>query len=110
MVKEIAPGILAFTEDDQEFIEWCHANCDGFIYNCRRNASRIFPYMLHAAIRKGDLCQHFRNRNRASGYEPPLTTGAICKVGSLQRSSLERSEEEHTSELQSLRHLVCRLL
>jgi hypothetical protein len=28
-----------------------------------RNATEILPFTLHAAIRNGDLCQHFRNRN-----------------------------------------------
>src|SRR5258705_7633266 len=35
--------------------------------------------------------------------------GYVDYLGALQRYRLERSEE-HTSELQSLRHLVCRLL
>src|SRR5437899_8135322 len=36
--------------------------------------------------------------------------GRINLKGASQRSRLDRRSEEHTSELQSLRHLVCRLL
>jgi hypothetical protein len=72
MAKELAPDILLFGQDDQEFVEWCHANHDGFVWNCVRDAAGIFPFMLHAAIRNGDLCQHFRNSKRASGYEANL--------------------------------------
>jgi hypothetical protein len=90
MAKELAPDILLFGQDDQEFVEWCHANHDGFVWNCVRDAAGIFPFMLHAAIRNGDLCQHFRNSKRASGYEANLTTAGYCKVCSIRLSSLEQ--------------------
>src|SRR5436853_7721196 len=38
------------------------------------------------------------------------TLGALAIVGFLSISCFELRSEEHTSELQSLRHLVCRLL
>src|SRR5205814_9615042 len=44
-------------------------------------------------------------RCRDGGKEP--TCGVECAVGIVTR---EGRSEEHTSELQSLRHLVCRLL
>src|SRR5205814_9528820 len=52
---------------------------------------------------------HFRNSLRQENYAPGqrvarLRFGALHLVGTWRRS------EEHTSELQSLRHLVCRLL
>src|SRR5438045_4539196 len=61
-----------------------------------------------------------RLRREARRRSPALTAAAIQKPGSRplgetkkarqrRRGSLPRSEE-HTSELQSLRHLVCRLL
>src|ERR1035438_10775060 len=39
----------------------------------------------------------------------PTTTTSYCSVNAIESGKKPRSEE-HTSELQSLRHLVCRLL
>jgi hypothetical protein len=60
------------------------------VWNCVRNQAGIFPFMLHAATRRGNLCPHFRNRNRASGYEHNLTTAGFCKVCSVERHTLEK--------------------
>src|SRR5471030_3534572 len=54
--------------------------------------TEIYTLSLHDALPISPLM--------TSGWMPPLEEG---------RSSSKRSEE-HTSELQSLRHLVCRLL
>src|SRR5690625_6491680 len=58
--------------------------------------STLFPYTTL-----------FRSRHSPSGTAPcsqPLQTASTSSVGTASRS------EEHTSELQSRRHLVCRLL
>src|SRR5690349_23207602 len=72
-----------------------------FFYMIRRPPrSTLFPYTTL-----------FRSRGRAvarldqAGLEPPL-----CRQGRSGSSRLERRSEEHTSELQSRRDLVCRLL
>src|SRR5258705_777509 len=66
-----------------------------------------FPLTLEMTVllRLGLLC-------RANGAPDPLRRRRHLDVGDAQfgeRVHIERSEE-HTSELQSLRHLVCRLL
>src|SRR5205809_3605021 len=57
-------------------------------------------------LRMGELRRPFRRRRR-DGYALPRYAGA--KVGEALPSAADRSEE-HTSELQSRLHLVCRLL
>src|SRR5437899_8983460 len=50
---------------------------------------------------------------RSSGPPPPRTSAAPAHspcAGRGRRRRRDRRSEEHTSELQSLRHLVCRLL
>src|SRR5437899_8060761 len=59
------------------------------------------------------LCNYWRGLQRISEASPPedVTVGQVQRVGHsrLDPDCTSRSEE-HTSELQSLRHLVCRLL
>src|ERR1035441_930836 len=43
-------------------------------------------------------------------YGPPVESGFYYDLECTHRISPEDRSEEHTSELQSLRHLVCRLL
>src|SRR5262245_63452245 len=73
--------------------------------------STLFPYTtlfrsLHA--RSGAARRH------GGGREHPARAGAAHRdrSRSLRKDAraLQRRSEEHTSELQSLRHLVCRLL
>src|ERR1039458_1019111 len=56
------------------------------------------------------LLRHHQDQPRPR----PVAVGTECHVddrrASLLRSGQEIRSEEHTSELQSLRHLVCRLL
>jgi hypothetical protein len=49
-----------------------------------------YVYTLHAATRDGKLCPHFRNSNRADGYENNLTNDTYCKVCSNDRNALEK--------------------
>src|SRR5258705_6404778 len=67
--------------------------------------STLFPYTtLFRSHHNGDLVQGLRQE----GPEVPVVVGR-AQTGA--RISLDRvRSEEHTSELQSLRHLVCRLL
>src|ERR1035438_10606913 len=45
-----------------------------------------------------------------SHARPRARRGRACPAHSPETTKLARRSEEHTSELQSLRHLVCRLL
>src|SRR5262245_65384387 len=47
---------------------------------------------------------------RSRGAAPPRGVRRACTPCARRGSSPPRRSEEHTSELQSLRHLVCRLL
>src|ERR1035438_1998053 len=60
--------------------------------------STLFPYttLFRSGCRRG--CRFSCNRTQPSGWDCPT------------RGTRPRRSEEHTSELQSLRHLVCRLL
>lgn len=89
-MKRLERGIF-LPENDEEFIGWCHGQHHGFIWNCYRDKARvIYPFMLHAALYKGDLCPHFRNATRSSGYEKNLTKGKYCKVCSGDRELINR--------------------
>jgi hypothetical protein len=81
-----------FLDDDDGFVTWCQDHPDGFFWNCVRNRTgdEVYPYMLHATMRNGMLCPHFRNRSRASGIEGNLTTTGYCKLCHDSRSKLER--------------------
>src|SRR5262245_63916364 len=64
--------------------------------------STLFPYTtLFRSARPVPFCRH--------GFEPPPDTAWRFFVLCVPARRAARSEE-HTSELQSLRHLVCRLL
>src|SRR5436853_1551832 len=89
----------------------------------------LFPYttlfrsnMVRYLILSGRLddagaCLSRLKRNPADAYEKWVKIAEACVLfgddeGALEafRSAEEARSEEHTSELQSLRHLVCRLL
>src|SRR5436853_3897973 len=64
-----------------------------------RSQSRAFA-MVQSESMKPSMGRFFENISRK------YSTGSACRLVSSQASR----SEEHTSELQSLRHLVCRLL
>src|SRR2546422_7278916 len=76
--------------------------------------STLFPYttLFRSPDHFGaDIAESGIDRNRLSGYTR-LEEGrghAVWRPG-LLRAGLQHRSEEHTSELQSLLHLVCRLL
>src|SRR5258705_5201307 len=74
-----------------------------FLMIRRPPRSTLFPYTTLFRSRRGR--RHFRPRALASVEE----TVDQARCARLRIPSKPRSEE-HTSELQSLRHLVCRLL
>src|SRR5438309_6265709 len=72
--------------------------------------STLFPYTT--LFRSGPMRRSNATDQRASSSEKPFANSR-CKSFSLKRSSgcgRELRSEEHTSELQSQFHLVCRLL
>src|SRR5258705_6970022 len=74
--------------------------------------STLFPYTT--LFRSGLVCEQVASDNRG-GFVLQFASGHCLKVEPEDEEAeefwrlFERSEE-HTSELQSLRHLVCRLL
>src|SRR5438045_5661682 len=70
--------------------------------------TEIYTLSLHDALpisREAAFCPTCAARSRTSSPRPGRT-----RSGRSARRSSTRRSEEHTSELQSLRHLVCRLL
>src|SRR5262245_65754466 len=63
--------------------------------------NKIYTLSLHDALPI--------SRAGAAALGAPAPPGACRRCGTRSRARRQRSEE-HTSELQSLRHLVCRLL
>src|SRR5437899_9883685 len=74
------------------------------IHTLRPHRSTLFPYTT--LFRSRELARH-RLERRDDGLPPHADVAA--ELGRLRLLEGNRSEE-HTSELQSLRHLVCRLL
>src|SRR5258705_6956322 len=65
--------------------------------------STLFPYTtLFRSARPGPAMRPQRHHERQPGLRQPGAEPVLIPVGA--------RSEEHTSELQSLRHLVCRLL
>src|ERR1035438_2989476 len=62
----------------------------------------VYTLSLHDAL---PICQA-----RISGDQPRTHAGRTRSFGRRERDKAAGRSEEHTSELQSLRHLVCRLL
>src|SRR5262245_65170491 len=84
----------------------------------RLPSSTIFPYTTlfrspasESAVprRRRRTARQARRPRRAKAAPPALDRAAPDRDGPTTRGR-GRSSEEHTSELQSLRHLVCRLL
>src|SRR5258705_8952696 len=76
--------------------------------------STLFPYTTLFRSRRGfgrlaERTVEPRRELRRVRHDPDLAESAIVERPADRRSRTQRSEE-HTSELQSLRHLVCRLL
>src|SRR5205814_9993853 len=79
--------------------------------------TRVDPRDLHSfpTRRSSDLCRPTNGaacsaKPKRSAYCSSGSRAASPRCGRTWRSWLALRSEEHTSELQSLRHLVCRLL
>src|SRR2546429_1034529 len=69
--------------------------------------STLFPYTT--LFRSNSVCP--RNESSPGDEERPWAEGYACSAGeSPNRKGSNQRSEEHTSELQSRLHLVCRLL
>src|SRR2546425_2726635 len=65
--------------------------------------TEIYTLSLHDAL---PICPSGRNIDRTSGLRSGVRFGSARSI----RASTHERSEEHTSELQSLAYLVCRLL
>src|SRR5436853_4257155 len=75
--------------------------------------STLFPYTTLFRSELGYCSRHLAMAGVSLTRSPPVASRAIASRNASIVSSSGSSEvrsEEHTSELQSLRHLVCRLL
>src|SRR2546425_256282 len=76
-------------------------------HNCRTELSRMTPHSLSdriASLPKAELHLHLE------GSVQPATVCALTARRGVVMTEEEVRSEEHTSELQSLAYLVCRLL
>src|SRR5437899_7501126 len=73
----------------------------------RPPSSTLFPYTT--LFRSAVACQHHAADPRPAVHGV-RRTGQTLSCAHTRVGRVERRSEEHTSELQSLRHLVCRLL
>src|SRR2546422_3622434 len=69
--------------------------------------STLFPYTTLFRSRAGEFAQHFARRR--ANWKPRLGDGQR-NHGAVRGAARDGRSEEHTSELQSRLHLVCRLL
>src|SRR5262245_62922162 len=70
-----------------------------------------FVFFFFLTIRRPPRSTLFPTRRSSDlVYKQPAASGARASRRRLSRSHAQARSEEHTSELQSLRHLVCRLL
>src|SRR5947199_4042871 len=85
-----------------------------FFLSLRRPpGSTLFPYttLFRSRLELSlELGAHGRQRLRRHRHQPPRLHRLRPEVCRRSLRRLGRRSEEHTSELQSLRHLVCRLL
>src|SRR5262245_66477534 len=99
-------------------LSMCHCSLFFFLILLRPPRSTLFPYttlfrssMAHPVSPR--LRIHLAEAARAEGIQVVRDGTYVCIEGpqfSTLAESLTYRSEEHTSELQSLRHLVCRLL
>src|SRR5258705_1100564 len=86
--------------------EWKPA---GPLWACEVAAS-VSKGSVSSTLCRGDNMSFSRSQNVMPGLDPRLSGLDLAYAEAhLNRTAVDRSEE-HTSELQSLRHLVCRLL
>src|SRR5947199_10834387 len=88
-----------------------HSSCF-FLFNGAA-ATDIYTLSLHDALPiSGPVLFAFaaRTASRSEQPLPPLFSSAVVVTSIVAASARPGRSEEHTSELQSLRHLVCRLL
>src|SRR3989442_13601831 len=81
----------------------CHSPCFFFFLMIRRPPrSTLFPYTT--------LFRSCSSRRCSGTSRAPSPGPSVTRPGSSRRRTAVRRSEEHTSELQSRPHLVCRLL
>src|SRR5262245_64786209 len=79
--------------------------CSFFFFN-HTAPTEIYTLSLHDAL---PICDAAR-RSAAQHLDPMAPRGEAARLERHRELDLDERSEEHTSELQSLRHLVCRLL
>src|SRR5262245_64456453 len=83
-----------------------HASSSAVFYCYDTATTGFYPLSLHDALpifNRGDV-DECGSAPEGARHHPSVGSDAGCELRAVSRS------EEHTSELQSLRHLVCRLL
>src|SRR5258705_9264445 len=74
--------------------------------------STLFPYtpLFRSLLEAVEVDEHAGEPDRAAARALHGLLERRAEAGAVERARRRARSEEHTSELQSLRHLVCRLL
>src|SRR5438045_8391302 len=76
-----------------------------------RSSRKTTSWRSYSGVRAASsACGRTTAKTRPAAAATPHTRTAAARVGVDRRDKGAKRSEEHTSELQSLRHLVCRLL
>src|SRR5437899_7289649 len=92
----------------------CERSASCFFFYNRTPPTKIYPLSLHDALpilqRRTQTMAELKRAVRAERAEFQHEPSPCAWVTARPRRIWRGRSEEHTSELQSLRHLVCRLL
>src|ERR1039458_4143435 len=89
---------------------WVPHHCEVFVFLARWEDHKTPSAFLTAPLKPGAPCMTASALSRHF-FAPPAAKrawGSVCLGRTVSRACSLRRSEEHTSELQSLRHLVCR--
>src|SRR5437899_8148200 len=103
------PRILAHQRDEHTVTESARAHLAAHALHQRQDLPLGVAERQHHAPALGELLEKWwRDAGASGGDEDPIERGLVGPAQRAVSHAYPRSEE-HTSELQSLRHLVCRL-
>src|SRR5438045_6580802 len=88
--------------------------CSFILYVPPLLLSTLFPYttLFRSSVQSSAFCLYIWWVGTSGGHHGRTAPGDLAsgQIRSIPRTAARSRSEEHTSELQSLRHLVCRLL
>ena len=74
---QVVPPLVAFEDNDRDYLFWTSQNARGYVVNCYRNPTTDY------------LMLHWADCHTINGSQSPWTTGDFAKVCSPSLSTLE---------------------